>query len=309
MIETIRKINPEQNIIITYAPDYHDSDLLVSALEMGVYECLEMPEVLHGLKYNELRLHLLTVTGLLRTRKRFSSRPENENKTGHKTRDKIRYKNKFFMPPKRKPSAEKKTAQPAKPHIGKIEIIAIASSTGGPEILSRIFSILPGNLKVPIVLVQHIPQDMTEYFARSLDEKSELEIFQAKDGDEILPAKVYVAPGGQHMALSKPDLKGKRLIRLNDNPPVNSVRPSADVLFESIAESYKGRILAVVLTGMGEDGKNGVAKMKESGCVCITQSAETCVVYGMPRAVDEAGLSDEQLDPLSITQKIVMVAQ
>jgi len=96
---------------------------------------------------------------------------------------------------------------------------------------------------------------------------------------------------------------------LNAGGPVNSVRPSADLLFESIAKSYKGNVLAIVLTGMGEDGKNGVASLKQTGCYCITQTAETCVVYGMPRAVDEAGLSDERLDPLSITQKIVMMAQ
>jgi len=96
---------------------------------------------------------------------------------------------------------------------------------------------------------------------------------------------------------------------LNNQPSVNSVRPSADVLFESIAKSYKGNILAIVLTGMGEDGKNGVAAMKNIGCLCISQKAETCVVYGMPRAVDDAGLSDESLDPLNITQKIVLTAQ
>lgn len=111
------------------------------------------------------------------------------------------------------------------------------------------------------------------------------------------------------MAVSKPDDRGRRMILLNDRPPVNSVRPSADVLFESVAESYKGRVLAVILTGMGEDGKRGVAAMKSRNCFCITQTSETCVVYGMPRAVDEAGLSDESLDPLDITQKIVLAAQ
>ena len=95
----------------------------------------------------------------------------------------------------------------------------------------------------------------------------------------------------------------------NNRPLVNSVRPSADVLFQSVAESYNGRKLAVVLTGMGEDGKKGVADLKTRNCFCITQTSETCVVYGMPRAVDEAGLSDESLDPLDITQKIVFMAQ
>jgi two-component system, chemotaxis family, protein-glutamate methylesterase/glutaminase len=150
---------------------------------------------------------------------------------------------------------------------------------------------------------------MTHYFAKSLDEKSELKIIEAKHDNIIQPSHVYVAPGGQHMAVSRPDSEGQRVITLNSSPPLNSVRPSADILFESIAKSYDGNILAVILTGMGEDGRKGVAQMKKKRCVCISQSAETCVVYGMPRAVDENGLSDESLDPLSITQKIVTMAQ
>ncbi|NOX35492.1 MAG: response regulator [Deltaproteobacteria bacterium] len=291
IIDTIKNMNHDINVIITYKPFDHNSDVLVSALEAGVYECMEKPLDKNSRQYNEFRLHLLTITGLLRTRKRFSKRP------------KFKYKNKFFMP-------LETPGKPVRPALftGKIDIIVMASSTGGPEILSRIFSILPGNLKVPILLVQHIPAAMTQYFAKSLDDKSELDICQAGHGDIIMPSKVYVAPGGQHMTVSKPDDQGKRVMQLDTRPPVNSVRPSADVLFESVAGSYKGNILAIVLTGMGEDGKKGVAKMKAKGCTCITQNAETCVVYGMPRAVDDAGLSDESLDPLSITQKIVMAA-
>ncbi len=296
IVDMIRKKNPDINIIITYDPDNHDSDLLVQALEMGVYECIEKPLDMKSRQYGEFRLHLLTIIGLLRSRKRFSrKRP-------------VEYKNKFFMPLETEEMPPQKPSRPV-PFTGKIDIIVMASSTGGPEILSQIFSILPGSLKVPILLVQHIPADMTKYFAKSLNGKSELDIFQASHGDEIKPTKVYVAPGGYHMTVSKPDHQGRRIIQLNSKPAVNSVRPSADVLFDSIAESYKGNILAIVLTGMGEDGKKGVAAMKNSGCLCISQKAETCVVYGMPRAVDDAGLSDESLDPLNITQKIVMVAQ
>nr|MDA8136129.1 CheB methylesterase domain-containing protein [Desulfobacteraceae bacterium] len=207
--------------------------------------------------------------------------------------------------PKRNPDPPKKIVS----SIEKAEVVVMASSTGGPEILSRIFSILPGTLKAPILLVQHIPATMTGYFAKSLNQKSELDILEAAHGDEILPGKVYIAPGGRHMTVSKRDDQGRRTILLNSRPLVNSVRPSADVLFESVAESYSGRILAVVLTGMGEDGKKGVADLKARNCFCITQTSETCVVYGMPRAVDEAGLSDESLDPLDITQKIVLMAQ
>ncbi len=293
-VDAIKKIDPELNIIVTYHPDHHDSNILIDALEMGVYDCLEKPMDINSRQYNEFRLHFLTITGLLRSRKLFS----------HKSFA-PRYNNKFFMPGKNSAPPAKKTIVSSE----KAEIVVIASSTGGPEILSRIFSLLPRTLKAPVLLVQHIPATMTQYFAKSLNQKSELDVFEAAHGDEILPGKVYIAPGGQHMTVSKPDDQGKRTILLNSSPPVNSVRPSADVLFESVAESYKGQILAVVLTGMGEDGKKGVTAMKSKRCFCISQTAETCVVYGMPRAVDEAGLSDESLDPLDITQKIVLMGQ
>jgi two-component system, chemotaxis family, protein-glutamate methylesterase/glutaminase len=294
IIDTIKKIGPDLNIIITYHPDHHDSDILINALEMGVYECIEKPLDSISRQYNEFRLHFLTITGLLRSRKRFSNKAPA-----------LQYNSRFFMPGKTPDLPSKKAVSTSE----KAQVVVIASSTGGPEILSRIFSILPGTLKVPVLLVQHIPATMTRYFAKSLNQKSELDIFEASHGDEILPGKVYMAPGGQHMTISKPDDQGKRIIFLNSTPPVNSVRPSADVLFESVAESYKGRILAIILTGMGEDGKKGVAAMKSKSCLCISQTAETCVVYGMPRAVDEAGLSDESLDPLDITQKIVQMGQ
>ncbi len=292
VIHTIRKIDQDLNMIVLYSQKDHDSDNLISALEQGVYECIEKPGKVDSRRYKEFRLRLLTIAGLLSSRKRFAKR-----KTQH-------YRNKFFMPSETK-VRKKRTVSVS----GKIDVVVIASSTGGPEILSRIFSILPGNLTVPILLVQHIPAKITRYFAKSLNEKSELEISQADHGDIILPATVYVAPGGQHMTISKPDAKGHRVIMLNKKEPVNSVRPSADLLFESIAGSYQGNVLAIVLTGMGEDGKKGVLAMKKKGCFCITQSSETCVVYGMPRAVDEAGVSDDSLDPLSITQRIVTLTQ
>lgn len=292
VVDIIKKEDPDLNIIVLYPPDTPDSDSLIHALELGVYECIEKPGKDSPRLYTELRLQLLTITGLLRSRKRFSRRA------------KPQYKSKFFMPAGQVEKAVRQT-----PADSKAAVVVIASSTGGPEILSRIFSILPGDLKVPVLLVQHIPESITRYFAKSLNEKSELEICLAEQGDIVQPSKVYLAPGGRHMTVSRPDAKGRRSISLTSDGPVNSVRPSADLLFESIARSYQGNVLAIVLTGMGEDGKNGVAALKEKGCHCITQTAETCVVYGMPRAVDEAGLSDECMDPLSITQKIVMMTR
>jgi two-component system chemotaxis response regulator CheB len=290
IIDTLKRMNPEITIIIAY-PKTSRTDFLVTALEMGAYECIEAPENETIRQFNELRRHMMTIVGLLRSRKRFF----NKQAPDHSSR--------FFMPPEH----PEHPIQPVRKNVG---VICIAASTGGPEILSRIFSILPKGLKAPILLVQHIPEYMTGFFAQSLNHKSELDVIEAKSEDRILPSRVYLAPGGHHMVVSKPDPNGQRYIKLSQNAQVNSVRPSADVLFESVAQSYHENVLAIVLTGMGEDGRHGIAELKKHArCICVTQEAATCVVYGMPRAVDEAGLSDERLDPLRIAQKIVMCAK
>ncbi len=292
IIDKIRQINPYINLVLMYDPIKIDSEIIIQALEKGALECMPKPSDPASSQYKEFRLHLLTLTGLLKSRKRRSKKEQPE------------FRNRFFMPLK----SPLKVAFPAL-SVSMVDVIVMAASTGGPEILSRIFTLLPGDLRVPILLVQHMPKDVSQYFAKSLNQYSELEILEAKEGQEIKPSRVYVAPGGSHMVLTKKDANGKRYIRLNKKALVNGVRPSADVLFKSVAKSYEGNILAVILTGMGKDGRSGVREMKKKGCICFSQKAETCTVYGMPRAVDEADLTDESLDPLSITQKIVMAVK
>lgn len=206
-------------------------------------------------------------------------------------------------------------SQPAAPaaeaHVAptprSFDILAIGSSTGGPDALNRIIPRLPGDLPVPVLLVQHMPPVFTASFAASLDKKSPLAITEAKEGEEIKVGHLYIAPGGKHMVARKAtDSRVHYLIGLNDNPPVKSCRPSVDVLFRSIASVYNGNVLAVVLTGMGDDGCDGVAALKRKGCYCITQNEETCVVYGMPRAVNEAGLSDETVPLDRIVERILL---
>jgi two-component system chemotaxis response regulator CheB len=175
----------------------------------------------------------------------------------------------------------------------KPELVVIAASTGGPLALESIFTALRADYPVPILIVQHIPQFFSETLAGHLDQKTALSVKVAGPGERIKAGTVYLAPGGSHMKLTS---KGK--IYLDDSPPRNGIRPSADALFESIAEDYKGNgILAVVLTGMGQDGERGIAAMKKKkDCFCIAQSERTCIVYGMPRAVTDNGLADRILD-------------
>ncbi len=176
-------------------------------------------------------------------------------------------------------------------------VCAIGVSTGGPEALTKLVPAFSGPLPVPILCVQHMPPMFTKSLADSLAKKSKISVVEACDGEPVVAGKMYIAPGGHHMVVRKKD--GAAVIGINDEPPENSCRPAVDVLFRSVASVYGDQgVLAVVLTGMGSDGCNGVRTLKRKGCYCLTQSEQTCVVYGMPRAVDEAGLSDKSL-PLS----------
>ncbi len=187
-------------------------------------------------------------------------------------------------------------------------VCVIGVSTGGPEALSRLIPAFKGPLSVPILCVQHMPPMFTKSLADSLAKKSKFRVVEAVEDEAVLPGIMYIAPGGHHMVVRSKD--GKVVIGINDAPPENSCRPSVDVLFRSVATVYGDRgILSTILTGMGNDGCNGVRTMKRKGCYSITQTEQSCVVYGMPRAVDEAGLSDKSLPLESIAPEIESLIQ
>jgi two-component system chemotaxis response regulator CheB len=185
----------------------------------------------------------------------------------------------------------------------RFSVVAIGVSTGGPEALTKLLPLLPADLPVPVVLVQHMPPLFTKSLADSLAKKSDIRIIEAAEGHPVVAGTVYIAPGGRHMVVRREE--DKVVVRLNDGPPENSCRPAVDVLFRSVAATYgDGGILSVILTGMGSDGCAGVRSCKRTACYSITQSEQTCVVYGMPRAVDEAGLSDLSLPLEKIAETI-----
>lgn len=188
-------------------------------------------------------------------------------------------------------------------------IIAIGSSTGGPRALSELLSALPHDLTAPILVVQHIPAFFSGSLAEQLNRVSPIEIMEARDGMEVRPGRCYIAPGGIHMLLA-PSGRGGHILRLRDTPPVNSCKPAVDTLFESIARHGEGQVIAVILTGMGKDGCEGVRMLRNSRRLSrvhvLTQNEESCTVYGMPRAVDEAGLADESVHIKKMAMRIVI---
>lgn len=175
---------------------------------------------------------------------------------------------------------------------GKSEIITIGISTGGPNALARMMPMLPGNLGVPIVIVQHMPPVFTKSLANSLNAKCALTVKEAQDGEAIQPNVAYIAPGGKQMKLVASADGLNRLIKITNDPPENSCKPSADYLFRSVADYYVGRSTAVIMTGMGSDGTKGLQMLKQKGALIIGQNETSCVVYGMPKAPAELGLTD-----------------
>jgi len=186
---------------------------------------------------------------------------------------------------------------------GAIEVVAIGVSTGGPNALAEIVPALPGTFPVPIVLVQHMPPLFTKLLAERLNSKSALEVREACGGEELLAGNIYLAPGDYHLVVGR---KGLRIMTaLTQAPPENSCRPSVDVLFRSVAETYKSSVLAVVLTGMGQDGLRGCEDIKRCGGSVFVQDEATSVVWGMPGFVSRAGLADRVLPLHDVARELV----
>lgn len=174
----------------------------------------------------------------------------------------------------------------------RVEIVLIGTSTGGPQALKVVIPRLPANFPVPIAMVLHMPIGYTETYAEKLNEMSALTVIEAKGDEEVVAGLVFLAPAGRHLTFRR-DADGIVRTALELRPLDTPHRPAVDVLFRSAAAAYGPAVLGVILTGMGADGREGAAWIKANGGQIVTEAEETCVVYGMPRSVVEAGLSDE----------------
>jgi two-component system, chemotaxis family, protein-glutamate methylesterase/glutaminase len=188
------------------------------------------------------------------------------------------------------------------------EIIAIGISTGGPDALRVVFSQLDADLKVPIVVVQHMPPGFTNEFARSLDRICPLDVKEAEDGDAILAGRILIAQGNKHLEVEKKGLHPP-VVRLSDTPLVSGHRPSADVLFASVAMSYQNHALGVIMTGMGRDGAQHLGTIYKEGGMTLGQDEASAVVYGMPRVAYELGHVMEQVSLQNMARRICDVAK
>jgi two-component system chemotaxis response regulator CheB len=184
-------------------------------------------------------------------------------------------------------------APPLPPRPGPIEIVCLGTSTGGPNALAEVFSQLPGDLPVPIVIVQHMPPLFTAMLAERLSAHSSIPCHEGVAGQVLERGHAYIAPGGRHMEVMRPGLRA--ILRLQDGPPENSCRPAVDVLFRSVAAHYGGAVLGVVMTGMGQDGLRGCELIREKRGHIVVQDEASSVVWGMPGYVARAGYADKTL--------------
>lgn len=170
-------------------------------------------------------------------------------------------------------------------------VIAVGISTGGPNALQYMLSQIPGDFLSTILVVQHMPEGFTEMFAKRLDECCSLEVHEARSGDLLLAGRVLICPGNRHIMVRR--MPRGDMVVLSDGPPVNGHRPSADVLFHSVAQEFSLTAVGVLMTGMGEDGAEGLGAIKAAGGMTIAQSEESCVVSGMPRAAILKGYANK----------------
>ncbi len=275
-LENIRKRNLQVGVIVFSAHSKEGAELTFSALEKGAFDFVTKPSrSSFSENINEIRLSLIPKIKACYLKRKLRTPPLKQ------IPDLLR--------------------NPSFPAIKK-EVVGIGSSTGGPNALKKIFSRLSPHISSPIFIVQHMPPIFTRQFAESLDKMSQIKVKEAENGEKISERTAYIAPGDYHM-----EVEDER-IRLHKGPPENNCRPSVDVLFRSMARTYGERTLAIILTGIGNDGLKGVKRLKEKGAYVIAQDEETSVVWGMPRAVVEEGLADKVLPleqiPIAISKLV-----
>ncbi len=287
----LQKSHPGIGVIMLSTLTAEGSDMTMRALELGAFDFILKPQSKNQIEgKKEIRAALEPILKAFAKSRYASSLISSKGRIPGPTSfpsssvsNKLAVGTRIFKPLSAKPTAVRR---------GKSEIVAIGISTGGPNALNQMLPQLPGNLGVPVLIVQHMPPVFTKSLAASLDKKCALTVKEAVNGENILPNVVYIAPGGKQMKLMTGTDGQNRRIKITDDPPENSCKPSVDYLFRSVADYYVGRTTAVIMTGMGSDGTLGLGVLKQKSAFIIGQDESSCIVYGMPKAPAELGYLD-----------------
>jgi two-component system chemotaxis response regulator CheB len=285
VLEYIKDKQLEVGVVMLSTLTHEGGEMTMKALELGAFDFIPKPQ--EGSMHENTENIRKTITPILKAFRR-------RNEIKHLLRGKICAT----------AAGKEKTRLSEAGHVvqrmhtiaGRLtkrsEIVAIGISTGGPNALAQMMPLLPSDIGVPVLIVQHMPPMFTASLANSLNAKCALEVREATNGEPILPNVALIAPGGKQMKIDPAGDGKSRIIRITDDPPKNNCKPSVDYLFESIAHYYVGRATGVIMTGMGSDGFRGLELMKKNGSTIIAQNGETCVVYGMPKKPVDAGIVD-----------------
>lgn len=284
-LELLEKLQQEKikaTVIVVSTETTKDAEVTLLAMERGAIDFVTKPMNIIEAKGEEFKNKLTTVLSAV-----------------IQTRSTVR----------RSPSAPVRAARPVmamKTPMGRgNKLVALACSTGGPKALQSVIPYLPKNMNAPMVLVQHMPKGFTKSMADRLNDISPIRVKEAEDGDVLEKGCVYVAPGGKHMEIVKCS-DGKHKVALNDEPAIGGLKPCADIMYQSLRNCGYDEITCVVLTGMGADGTKGILSLREKKPLyVISQNAETCVVYGMPKAIADAGVVDEVVPLTGVAQAII----
>ena len=303
VLDALRQAGETVTVIVVSALTRQGSRATLRALEKGAFDFITKPdfpsaEQSRGAILQELAPRLRALANRLEVRNILRQKPTGAPPAATPNR---------ALPSPKTPTATaesiagrmNRVARPGKP-----ELVLIGVSTGGPNALARLLPAIPRDIGVPFLIVQHMPAIFTQSLAESLAGKCAIKVREAVAGEIAQPNTAYIAPGGRQMRLG-PGPEGAKVLQITDDPPENNCRPAVDYLFRSVASHFPGRAAAVILTGMGSDGTLGLRLLKRHGCYVVAQDEASCVVYGMPKAAVEAGVTDAVLPLDAIAGRII----
>ena len=311
VLEMLQKNHMKEAVVVVSTLAKEGAKETIQALELGALDFVTKPENFYEVKGEDFKTKIVNmiemVTGKDLNRNRLS---DDGGKAGGLGRLKnvMEVQRQSRVEPDIKAaalSAEATAAASVGLKRGKDKLVAIACSTGGPKSLQSVIPLLPANLDAGVVLVQHMPKGFTASLAQRLNMLSKVEVSEAVDGEVIKKGHVYIAPGGIHIKVCKEGTN--HVIRLDSSPAVDGLRPCANIMYESLKETSYDEITCVVLTGMGADGTKGIKSLFDAhkNLHVIGQDADSCVVYGMPRAIADAGLVNEVRSLDNIAESII----
>ena len=308
MLELLYKNRMHETVVVVSTVAKEGAAETLRALELGAVDFLTKPENFYEVKGEGFKTNLIALIELVTGKdlnKNLLTKPViTSSRRTEIAKPEIRQPE-IRRPERTKSDTPERLVRKQPETVKGSKLVALACSTGGPKSLQQVIPLLPKNLDAPVVLVQHMPKGFTASLASRLDSLSEIAVEEASDGRALEKGHVYIAPGGMHIRIECE--KGGHVIRFDDRPAVDGLKPCANVMYESLKQTQYEHITCVVLTGMGADGTKGIKGLKESGksLHVISQNADTCVVYGMPRALYEAGLSDEVQPLEDVAESII----